>query len=160
MYNAASNLQNVTDIPQSNNDETTQRYFRRYNVRSMPADFIKSDVAQQALVHCIDSILLTTETQDEIDNMYSHVCNLNYSEMDNWFRSNNINSKSRKKFRTSSKPYWSDELSDLWKEMCIAETNYLKSIQNTPRRRNLLKLFKNKQHTFDKAFKKSKRKFE
>ncbi len=45
MYNAASNLQNVTDIPQSNNDETTQRYFRRYNVRNMPADFLKSDVA-------------------------------------------------------------------------------------------------------------------
>ncbi len=42
----ASNLQNVTDIPQSNNDETTQRYFIRYNVRNMPADFLKCDVAQ------------------------------------------------------------------------------------------------------------------
>ncbi len=59
----------------------------------------------QVLVHCIHIILLTTETQDEINNMYSHVCNLYYSEMDNWFRSNNINSKSRKKFRNSSKPY-------------------------------------------------------
>ncbi len=71
----------------------------------MPADFLKSDVAQQALVHCIDSILQTTQTQDEIDNMYSHVCNLYYSEMDNRFRSNNINGKSCKKFRNSSKPY-------------------------------------------------------
>ncbi len=77
------------------------------NLRNVPADFLKSDVAQQALVHCTDSILQTTETQDEIDNMYSHVCNLYYSEMDNWFRSNNINSKSCKKFRNSSKPYWS-----------------------------------------------------
>ncbi len=63
---AASNLQNVTDRPQSNNDETTQRYFRRYNVRNKLADFLKSDVAQQAFVYCIDSILLTTERQDEI----------------------------------------------------------------------------------------------
>ncbi len=80
--------------------------------------------------------------------------------MDNWFRSNNINSKSCKKFCNSSKPYWSDELSDLWKEMCIAETNYLKSIHNTTHKRNLLKLFKNKQHTFDKACEMSNRKFE
>ncbi len=80
---AASNLQNVTNRPQYNNDETTQRYFRRYNVRIMLADFLKSDVAQQALAHCIDSILLTTDTKDEIDNMYSHVCNLYYSEMNN-----------------------------------------------------------------------------
>ncbi len=96
---AASNLQNVTDRPQSDDDETTKRYFRKYNVKYIPADFIKSDVAQQALVHCIDSILLTTETQDKIDNMYSDVCNLYYNEMDNWFRSNNINSKSHKKIR-------------------------------------------------------------
>ncbi len=35
----------------------------------MPANFLKCDVAQQVLVHCIDSILLTTDTQHEVDNM-------------------------------------------------------------------------------------------
>ncbi len=65
--------------------------------------------------------------QEEIDNMYIDVCNIYYDEMDKWFRFNNINNCLHKKFRNSSKPYWNENLSELWREMCLAEANYLKA---------------------------------
>lgn len=153
------NSPNISEA-QLTSDENTDRYFTRYNVRNIPVDFMNSDMAAQAINECIDNILHTRNTQTDIDNMYSEVCNLYYSEMDKWFKSHNINSVSRKKFRNSSKPYWNDNLSELWTDMCKAESNYLKAAQNSVNRRSLLNVFKNKQYVFDKAFKKAKRKFE
>ena len=92
--------------------------------------------------------------------MYDHLCTIYYDEMDHWFRSHNINQKSRKKFKYSSKPFWNDHLSSLWEQLCIAESQYLNSIQNSKLRKKLLLKFKESQSIFDKFYKKYKRKFQ
>ncbi len=60
--------------------------------------------------------------------MYENICNVYYNEMTLWFKSHNVNSVARKRFRHSAKPFWNDELFYLWKKtQCEAESNYLSS---------------------------------
>jgi hypothetical protein len=126
----------------------------------MPVNFLDSEIAREAILQCINNIEAVQASQQEVDIMYENVCNVYYKEMDLWFRSHNVNSVSKKKFRNISKPFWDDELSEWWKNLCKAEYEYLASRQNSRARRHLLNNFKQKQNIFDKSFRKAKCKFE
>ncbi len=43
--------------------------------------------------------------------------------MDTWFISKNVNREAKKRFRNSSKPFWNEELMDLWQRVVESETN-------------------------------------
>ncbi len=159
LRNDTPNEQQATQHSVVDNDESGI-YFKRYNVRNMPIDFFNSDMARQAILQCIENIEATRALQDDIDTMYDNFCNLYYKEMDTWFKSRNINNCARKRFRNSSKPFWNEQLSQLWSEICIAESSYLAAPQHSRTRKNLHVIFKEKQHTFDKAYRREKRKFE
>ena len=92
--------QNTSDINEGNiqqntvgniDDECTARYFKRYKIRNMSVNFLESDIACQAILHCIENIEHTQAIQGEIDVMYENVCNVYYNEMDVWFKFHNVN---------------------------------------------------------------------
>ena len=141
-------------------DPKIDRYFTRHKIRNMPVNFLQSDVARQALIECIQNIENAHAVQNEIDDMYKNVCNMYYNEMDVWFNVNHISNSGRKKFRNSSKPFWNEELTNMWKDLCYAENRYLSSPQHSRIRRHLLATFKTKQNNFDKHYSKAKRKFQ
>ena len=64
---------------------------------------------------------------------------------------------SKKKHKNSTKPWWDDELSQLWKDVHNAEIVYIKSKRTKSPQRNLNKEFKSKQNIFDKTYKRKKR---
>ena len=153
-------INNSSNIQDNNRPDTyAERYFERYKIREMPVNFLDSPTARNAIIECINIIEKTRADQEEVDSIYERVCNIYYDEMSSWFKSHNINTVSKKKFRNSPKPYWNDHLSQLWDELCLAENTYLKSPQHSKTRRVNLNIFKGKRHNFDKFYRKYKRKF-
>ncbi len=132
--NSSQNTQQQNNI----NNECTSQYFKRYKIRNMPVNLFNSNIACEAILQCINNIETLQASQQEVDTMYENVCNTYYKEMDLWFKSNNVNSVLKKKFRNSYKPFWNDELTTLWKNVCKAESEYLASHQMSRTRRYLL----------------------
>ncbi len=50
----------------------------------------------EAILQSIDNIETLQASQQEVDKMYEHVCNVYYKEIDLWFKSNTVNSVSKK----------------------------------------------------------------
>ncbi len=113
-------------------DECAARYFKRYKIRNMPVNFLESDIACQAMIHCMENIEHAQAMQHEIDDMYENICNVDYNEMNLWFKSHNVNSVARKRIRHRAKLFWNDELFYLWtnyvklKQISLAVNNFLK----------------------------------
>ncbi len=95
----------------------------------MLVNFVESGIACQAMIHCIENIEHAQAIQHEIDAKYENICNVDYNEMNLWFKSYNVNCEARKRFRHSAKLFRNDELFYLWKELCEGESNYLSSPQ-------------------------------
>ncbi len=120
----------------------------RYKIRNMTVSSLNSNIACEAILHCIINIESLQASQQHMNKLYENVCNGYYKEMDLWFKLHNINSASKKKFRNSSKPFWNDELTKLWKTLCTTESEYLT-------RRYLLNKFKQKPNIFYQSFRKA-----
>ena len=61
-------------------------YFLRYNVRSLPQEFLNNESARTRLLELIEHIELTRDTQQEIDNIYAEFCETYHTEMNKWLR--------------------------------------------------------------------------
>jgi hypothetical protein len=81
------------------------------------------------------------------------------NEIDQVFHRNIVNSSSKKRFRNSTKPFWNENLKSMWNDVRNAQKRYLATAQNTSARSHALKIFKEKQSTFDKHYSKAKRKY-
>ena len=64
----------------------------------------------------------------------------------------------RKKFK-NFKPYWSEELTTLWRDMASSEKLYRRCKQTSASRNYLYENFKMKQHIFDKSLRQAERKY-
>ena len=137
-----------------------QNYFRRYDVRSVPPNFMQSTFCREAVLNCISGIEQSRETQRDIDNVYESVCSIYYREMKNFFKCKQLSPGSKQRSKRKPKPFWNEQLTQLWEALRIAERKYLKAKQSTVERRNYQQSFKSKQNEFDKLYKKLKRKYE
>lgn len=129
-----------TDLAQLSNTHTTQRVppqnshsRQRYNLRRIPRDFMKSDLAITAITGLIDNIEHSRTTQNQSDKLHDDLCNTIINEMENVIPKIDCSEKTRKKFKYH-KPYWNEELTSLWKTMRENEKQFLKS--NSFRRDN------------------------
>jgi hypothetical protein len=88
------------------------------------------------------------ETQKQIDNLYEEFRSIVY--MENKIPVNDWTHYTRKKLRPH-KPFWNEELTDLWKTMCEKEKKYLK-YSNTDRqvKHTLKESYKYSQNVLDK----------
>ena len=85
-------------------------YYKRFKIDKLPENFCESDLAQKAiteLIHRLESRILS---QNGIDKAYDDLCAIYYSQMNVFFRSNDVHPCSRKRLHKSIKPFWSDEL--------------------------------------------------
>ena len=117
-------------------------------------------MAQHAILHCIEKIEQDRQSQVSIDVLYKEFCNVYYDEMDKSLRKKNVNPKAKKRLRHSLKPFWNEQLSGLWQDVCQKENSYLRASQNTVSRNILRKQFLDAQHMFNKTYKKEKRIFQ
>ena len=134
------------------------RYFTIFKVTTIPNEYMSNDTSKQAVANCIDHIISTANDQSEIDEIYANICDVYYKEMKTWLRSKNVNPSAKHRWRHSSKPFWDENLNDLWNQLCQAESTYLAE-KGIARRRQLKQIFKNCQRCFDKYYRKQKRQY-
>ncbi len=107
------------------------RYFKKQKINNIPDNFLCVELAHQAIITCIETIENAPAVQKDIDIIYDHFCKVCYEEMDTWFISRNVNRGAKKRFRNSTKPFWNDELMDLWQRVVESANKYLPCLQNS-----------------------------
>lgn len=73
---------------------------------------MNSDLVKRSICNLIRSMELCRDQQNEIDSIYSELCDIIFKEMERKVQSKDGSGKTRKKLRTN-KPSWNDELSTL-----------------------------------------------
>ena len=98
-------------------------------------------------------------TQESVDKLYLDFVTTVKNEMSSKLRSKDVvlNSSSNNKKRKCKKPWWTQELSHLWNDLCEAEKVMIRS--NGIARRRYRDLFKTKRKLFDKCVQREKRKY-
>ena len=152
------NANESNEKQEGNDKEFLKRYYLRYNVRNIKNDFMQSEVCRQAILLNIDKILESRALQSDIDKMCDDFCNSYYDEMGKCFKIRNIYPQSKKRLKRSVKPFWNDNLQNLWKVLCKNENEFIKAKGN---HRNLARHnFKTAQKEFDKMYRKNERAYQ
>ena len=132
-------------------------YFKRYGVKNIPEDFLNNENSRYKLLNLIQDIEHTRGLQNEIDEVYAIFCTLYHDEMNRLLQSKNVHPKVYKRFKRSTKPFWKDHLSSLWKTLCEKEKLFL--LCSDRRRRYLQQKFVLAQKKFDREYRKAERKY-
>ena len=132
----------------------------RFQIKEVPSEFLTSEESRDIILKIIDKIESRRITQEEVNLIYTDINKLYTDEMAKYFKIIDNTPLSKRKYRCTSKEWWDDELSSLWKDMHQAERDYLKTKKNRGNFKQLRLLFKAKQDLFDKKCKKKKRRFQ
>ena len=134
--------------------------YNRYDVKSIPLDFLQSADCQFRLNETILRLENSCKTQNDVNTMYSSFVNIVKLEMNEKLNSRRIrlsDSVSSNKKRRINKPWWTDELSQLWNNMCAAEKEWR---SNTDRRKTELKtIYLSYRKHFDQTVQRTKRQY-
>ena len=129
---------------------------QRYNVKCIPDDFLCSEVSQNRIAVVLNN--LVCETGTNIDSTYQDIVDIYQTEMDNKLRKCKMDHQLKHCHRFKPKPFWNPNLQLLWTDVQNSEKQYLQAPHSNLRKIKL-SLYKNSRHTFDKAYKKEKRKY-
>ncbi|CAC5360994.1 unnamed protein product [Mytilus coruscus] len=130
----------------------------RYRLDRIPGDFMSSELRRLAIVNIIDQIERIRETQENIDMIYSDLCNVIVAEMDEKIPKA-ISSASKKRFRHKKKPYWNDTLATAWNKMHTKEKEFLKCTGNRYTKTAIRKDYAETRDKFDKLLRKAEREY-
>ncbi len=131
----------------------SKNYYRqtsneRYNLRTIPNDFMKSDRFNLVINELIDRILVTRDNQNDIDAMYDSLVKTVLAEM-----KENLTplSKSGRRKNTPFRPYWCAELSQLWKRAHDMHNMYVRYKGHRSIKEQHRQNFTSARNAFDKA---------
>ncbi|CAG2217548.1 unnamed protein product [Mytilus edulis] len=132
----------------------------KYDIKNIPEDWLSSESALNDIDIIIQNLEFSNVTQDKINNMYDAFVNVIKTEMSTKLSSkvivlsDGVNNKRRR----CKKPWWSEELTELWSSVCASEKIWIKcKIQN--QKKFFRQVFVNKRKLFDKAVQKAKRQY-
>ena len=141
-----------------NNADRNDIYFQRFNVKTLPQDFLESDQCTNLLEKLNGDVALMSNTQNAMDSIYKDFCDLYHSEMKLKLNFKNVHPLVSKKHRKNTKPFWNEHLRDLWKAVQQKEKAFL-SCKDEYRRALRLEFY-DAQKEFDRCYRKEKRKFQ
>ncbi len=126
-----------------------------YNVSKLPESFMNTEETRLELLALIDQLELNRESQGNVNVVYDQLLSCLFKEMDNVLPKNRgIQSSKKLKIK---KPYWSDELKVLWKQMCDSENEYLKYKGSNQIRQLLRHRFKESSRIFNRTLRRAER---
>ena len=96
---------------------------KQYKFERVPPEFMKSSMWKDTILTLTENIEKMLYSQESIDNMYTKLTKID--EMDRYLDTKGASRKTRK-YLKFSKPYWDDNLTVLWKNMCKCEKGFLK----------------------------------
>ena len=132
----------------------TQKKQIRFKLNAIPLDFLSSTEANADILNLLEQITLCREQQDDMDNLYKAFQVTIIDEMKRKLEILKPPSSLKKRFKPK-KPYWTDELDNLFKTMVLKEREFRKCKFRDNKRR-LLNQFKASRHEFDKNLKNTK----
>ena len=139
--------------------KTTTVSYVKYNTRNVPQDFMINAQIQEQIHELIQKLEQEQVVQDDMNEIYKQFCDSVSSEMDDKLQKRTILLKSglsnkRRKFK---KKWWSDELTDLWNNLCEAEEQWRRASQRE--KEHMKANMKSHQKIFDRKVQSAKRCF-
>lgn len=102
----------------------------RYKYGTMSPEFLKSSAWIAILDSLINRLENIEKCQSDIDEFYNELLFKVFQEMDEHIEYSKQSKRARKHYK-NHKPYWTDELTEAWKNMSKAEKLYIKSKQKS-----------------------------
>ena len=127
----------------------------------IPESFLNSDrwrQKAQTLLNDIDNHLNNICDQQNIDKLYNDFCGAMFDEIKENIRIKDSSKQTRKKFKFH-KPFWTEELTRLWKVMRDHEKLYSRANGSNNMKRILRKNFLETQQCFDRCLRQTERKY-
>lgn len=136
----------------------------KYDNSYIPPDFLTDTTTLELLRDNISKLETSERSQLNVDTAYDNLCTIIKSQMDEKLHKIKItvplNSVNSNKRRRVGKPWWNDELSSVWNDVCRAEKDFIKARKNScGASKNLKSVFVNKRNFFDRMIQKQKRKY-
>lgn len=130
--------------------------FEKYD-RTVPETFLEDNIS--TLNSYIRVIEQAIETQEELDSFCSRLVETLKTEMNNKMshRTVKLQPSVNNTKRKTKKPWWSDNLSELWNDQCKAEKNMLKGQKSDCKR--LRHYYVTKRKLFNRAVQRAKRQY-
>jgi hypothetical protein len=131
----------------------------KFDTRSIPNEWMKDVEIATKLNQCIQNLELSVINQLELDNKYNDLVTIIHDEMKSKLtqrkvvHKNGLNNKRRK----MKKPWWNDNLTVLWNEVCKAERKWNRS--HKQEKKNLRHIFVDNRKHFDKNCQQTKRQY-
>ena len=146
----------VENTVMCNRDSTSRTASFEVFDRNIPTDFL--DGQSEVLNTYISQIEQDVSSQEELDNIYSHLMQSIKEEMVQSLshKTVKVKSGSSNRKRKTKKPWWTSCLTELWNDQCDAEQSMLKSKSRTERK-GLRKRFIEKRKLFNREVQRSKR---
>ena len=153
-------LENNLNAETYENSAANSKGQKQYDVKSIPESFMANQDWNDACQELIEELLLLTRNQNQIDLLYDKLCEQVGLEMEKHLNiRKTCYGKTRKQFKVS-KPYWTAELTEMWKEMNKNEREYVKCKSPYKVVKNALKeKFTSSRRIFDKELRKSARQY-
>ncbi len=140
-------------------EKDKQTTHRRYKLSDRSEHLFTSDIAMNALNGIINMIIMLRESQNSMDTLYTKLCDEVINEMNREIPFKDISNGAKKRYK-QRKPYWNEELSMLWKEMCKKEHDFCKYKGRDKRHKTeYLNRFKQAQRIFDKSLRYHERRY-
>ena len=146
----------ITDHTVNRIDVCESVSYKKYHVNNIPDNFMKNEDWKQNLLQMISELENLRMGQENVDQMYDKFSKTVLDEMDKFLNVKTLASGLKKKYKIS-KPYWTDELTCLFKNMCEKEKLYLRYRGSRQQKSRLCTDFLTAQNYFDKSLRKAKR---
>ncbi|CAC5371621.1 unnamed protein product [Mytilus coruscus] len=126
-----------------------------YDEKNIPNDWMTNNDILNKINMCINNIQCSKGRQFEVDKLYDNFVEILHSEMNDKLESKFkvLNSTNNRK-RRIKKPWWNDELTNKWNNVCTAERDYVTCKQGSLKQQ-LRKHFVDKRKDFDKLTQKA-----
>ena len=110
-------LENNSPTINLNKDDTPQgRTLRRYIFDNIPNGFRQSNSWHQSISNLIVDLEYQIDNQANINQSYSKLCEILFNEMDKYLKYKTCGKPIKTRLK-NSKPFWCEELDDLWKNL-------------------------------------------
>ena len=133
---------------------------RIQHLRKSNETYVNSNSWNESIMGLVNKLEESLDSQVQIDEAYSIFCDTLFSEIDSNLQINYCTKPCRKCYKYY-KPYWSNDLTKVWKDMRDSEKEFLKVNKHTSKARKteLKQIYKTKRHIFDKALREAERNY-
>ncbi|XP_052808975.1 uncharacterized protein LOC128237452 [Mya arenaria] len=130
--------------------------YTKFDVKNVPGDFMLDVETLYHVNNTISKHETGFQTQSDIDGVYNDWCNIISHNMNSKLPSKVIKFGSNNKKRRPGKPWWSDTLTEVWNNVCIAEKAWL-SCADIGIKKTLKTVYIDKRKLFDRQVQRAKR---